>query len=299
MNPEPVESPLNASVQALMKAHPRRWGDNLYVYPVISRRSHGLSLGINLSLDEACNFNCVYCQVKREEHRVQKQSVDLGVMQAELDELLHQIHSGALWAEQPFAGVDPAHRRLDNLAFAGNGEPTLCRWFEQAVAIVAAAKVKHRLDDVKIVLMTNASNLRDAGVEHGLRLMDHYHGEVWAKLDAGNAAAFEAVNRSRLPFPALLENLRAAGRRHALVLQSMFMRNHGTPVTTTDFEDYLDCIDQLRRDGVRLLGVQLYTVARLPAESWVTPLEDAELDALTMRFYERLPDLPVEAFYAC
>jgi sulfatase maturation enzyme AslB (radical SAM superfamily) len=45
--------------------HPRDWRDNLYVYPVISRRSRGLSIGVNLNPDTACNFDCIYCQVDR------------------------------------------------------------------------------------------------------------------------------------------------------------------------------------------------------------------------------------------
>lgn len=288
----------SADAHRLMREHPRRWGENLYVYPVISRRSDGLSIGINLSLDEACNFNCVYCQVNRDEVRVQKQSVDLAVMQGELDDLLSQVKSGRFWEDGPFAGVDAGHRRLDNLAFAGNGEPTLCRWFEQAVAIVAAAKVRHHLGDVKIVLMTNASNLRDPGVANGLRLMEHYQGEIWAKLDAGSETAFQATNRARVSFKTLLDNLRAAGQRHELVLQSMCWRRRGGPVNQQDFEDYLDIVLQLRRDGCRLRSVQLYTVARQPAESWVSSLDDAEMDALAARFRERIPDLPAQVYYA-
>jgi len=47
------------------RSHPRNWRENFYVYPVISRRSGGLSIGINLNPDTACNFDCVYCQVDR------------------------------------------------------------------------------------------------------------------------------------------------------------------------------------------------------------------------------------------
>ena len=34
-----------------------------YVYPVVSRRAGGVSVGINLNPNNACNWRCVYCQV--------------------------------------------------------------------------------------------------------------------------------------------------------------------------------------------------------------------------------------------
>ncbi len=293
-----TDAPAGTPPADCLREHPRRWRDNLYVYPVISRRSHGLSLGINLNLDEACNFNCVYCQVRRGERDTRPRvSVDLGVMQNELEGLLDEVQSGAFWTQSPFDGVEPEFRRLDNLAFAGNGEPTLCRWFEQAVAVAAAAKVSRNMDALKLVLMTNASLLRDPGVEYGLRLMAHYQGEIWAKLDAGSESLFAATNRAAIPFSRILDNLRDAGRRHDLVLQSLWMRRHGEGVDPRDFDEYLECIRGLRADGCRLRRVQLYTVARAPAEAWVTPLADAELDELGARFRQALPDLPVEIHY--
>ena len=34
-----------------------------YIYPVVSRRAGGVSIGINLNVNNACNWRCVYCQV--------------------------------------------------------------------------------------------------------------------------------------------------------------------------------------------------------------------------------------------
>ncbi len=43
--------------------HDRDVAGLTYVYPVVSRRAGGVSVGINLSPDNACNWQCVYCQV--------------------------------------------------------------------------------------------------------------------------------------------------------------------------------------------------------------------------------------------
>src|SRR5438445_111855 len=45
--------------------HPRAYRENHYVYPVLSRRARGVSIGINLNPDKICNWDCVYCQVDR------------------------------------------------------------------------------------------------------------------------------------------------------------------------------------------------------------------------------------------
>ncbi|MCL2118521.1 MAG: hypothetical protein FWH27_08870, partial [Planctomycetaceae bacterium] len=50
-------------LNSLIQHHPRDFGEQQYVYPVVSRRSRGVSIGINLSLTALCNFHCVYCQV--------------------------------------------------------------------------------------------------------------------------------------------------------------------------------------------------------------------------------------------
>ena len=42
-----------------------RFDTNRFVYPVLSRRSGGISLGVNLNPDKVCNFDCIYCQVDR------------------------------------------------------------------------------------------------------------------------------------------------------------------------------------------------------------------------------------------
>ena len=43
--------------------HDRNIYKSKYIYPVVSRRSKGLSLGINLNTNNACNWQCIYCQV--------------------------------------------------------------------------------------------------------------------------------------------------------------------------------------------------------------------------------------------
>ena len=53
-------------VLPIHQEHPRSFEQFRFVYPVVSRRSGGVSIVVNLNPDTTCNFDCVYCQVDRQ-----------------------------------------------------------------------------------------------------------------------------------------------------------------------------------------------------------------------------------------
>src|SRR6266576_2873693 len=74
---------------------PRNFLENRFVYAVISQRAHGLSVGVNLNPDKGCNFNCIYCEVNRDEPgRAPK--MDVKPMSVELQYLLTLVFEGKL-----------------------------------------------------------------------------------------------------------------------------------------------------------------------------------------------------------
>src|SRR5579862_5576390 len=119
--------------------HRRNFAENLYVYAVVSRRSKGVSVGLNLNPDKVCNFDCVYCQVDRSTPGPDG-GVDLDVLARELDDMLTLVGSGALFEDERFRSTPPELRRLNDIAFAGDGEPTICPRFAAAVDVAAAAR---------------------------------------------------------------------------------------------------------------------------------------------------------------
>src|SRR5262245_64849588 len=123
------------------KDHRRELDRNRYVYAVVSRRARGLSIGVNLNPDKVCNFDCPYCQVDRTAPGGSA-LVDVQVLQSELARLLERAR-GDLWSEPPFDSVDPALRRVADVAFAGDGEPTTPAEFEPAAR--AAKETRDRL----------------------------------------------------------------------------------------------------------------------------------------------------------
>src|SRR5438105_9045748 len=90
--------------------HRRTFVNNLYVYAVVSRRSKGVSVGLNLNPDKVCNFDCVYCQVDRKTPPVVR-AVELSRLLQELEEMLDLITSGELFETERFRQTPAALRR--------------------------------------------------------------------------------------------------------------------------------------------------------------------------------------------
>src|SRR6185369_13004464 len=91
--------------------HPREFSDFVYAYPVISRRSGGLSIGVNLNIDKHCNFDCPYCQVDRSVPKAGR-AIDTGAIRAELEELLGSVDGKGVCRLEAFAAVADADKRL-------------------------------------------------------------------------------------------------------------------------------------------------------------------------------------------
>lgn len=284
------------ALRAHFSSHPRLWRAFQYVYPVISRRSEGLSIGINLNVDKVCNFDCVYCCVDRSVPPVRR-DVDLARIEEELDWMLRWAVEGGIWDDAQFAAVPEPYRVVRDIAFSGDGEPTSYPRFADACRVAAEARTRFGLTETKLVVHTDASLLERPAVREGLAVLDANHGELWAKLDAGTEPYYRAVNRTRIPFQRVLDNIAATGRDRDLVIQSLFLALDGEPLPDDEFEAYLDRLDELGHAGCRIRLVQLYTVARRTAVSEVGPLTDAHLDRLAARLRARLPKLRCAVYY--
>jgi wyosine [tRNA(Phe)-imidazoG37] synthetase (radical SAM superfamily) len=259
--------------------HARLFEHNRFVYPVLSRRSGGISIGVNLNPDKICNFDCIYCQVDRRSQS-ETRFVETAALVDELRTTLDLVTSGQIYESPKFREV-PAHlRRLNDIAFSGDGEPTTYKNFDELIQTCADVKRAAGLGDVKMVLITNASMFHRPHVQRGLAILDENNGEIWAKLEAGTDAYYHLIERTPIPFRQILDNITAAARVRPLVIQSLFMRVNGDPPSQAELEAFCDRLNEITTAGGELKLVQIYTVARRPAESFVAPLTDAEVDAI-------------------
>ena len=275
--------------------HQRSFESNRFVYPVISRRSRGLSIGVNLNPDKICNFDCIYCQVDRTSQSSTR-FVEMDALLRELDGMLALTASGQIYDVPRFRETPSELRRLNDIAFSGDGEPTTYRNFPDIIASCAELKHHYGLSDVKMVLITNASMFGRSHVRQGLRILDENNGEIWAKLDAGTEDYFQLVDRTPIPFQQVLRNITAAAQVRPLVIQSLFMNVNGQPPDDLEQRAFCDRLNEIVAAGGKIKLVQIYTIARQPAESYVTPLSDREVDAL-VELVKTQTALDVAAFH--
>jgi wyosine [tRNA(Phe)-imidazoG37] synthetase (radical SAM superfamily) len=270
--------------------HRRELGDKLYVYAVVSRRARGLSIGINLNPGKDCSFLCRYCQVSRPVPP-RPVPVSLQRLEAELRHLLGLVASGALWEQPPFDTVRPGLRRVADIAFAGNGEPSTSPQLAAAVSVVGLARAAHRLEAVPLRLLSNGSGLHTAVGQRGLARFHALGGELWFKLDAGTPAAYRSVNCSQVPFQRILDNLLLAARQRPVVVQSLFGRLAGRGPTEAELEAWTQRLAELIQRGGRVREVQVTTVARAPRDPACTALGRRQLEDIA----ERVRALGIEA----
>lgn len=285
----------NVSANPPFDTHSRSFATNCYVYPVLSRRAGGISIGVNLNLDRACNFRCVYCQVDRSQP-AEAALIDLDRLAGELDRMVELVTSGGIYEGPRFHETPPPLRRLNDIALSGDGEPTACANFDRVVDVCAEVRRRHRLDDVKLVLITNASLLHLPRVRQALETLDANGGEIWAKLDAGTEDHYRLVARSAVPWQQILDNLRETARVRPIVIQSLWMRIWDRKPPSAELQAYCDRLAEIVAAGGQIKLVQIHTVARKPAEEWVAPLKNDEVDAIAKLVRHRT-GLKVAAFY--
>ena len=262
---------------------------------MLSRRAGGISIGVNLSLDQFCNFHCIYCQVDRSQP-AEAEFIGLDRLAEELDRTIEMVVSGRIYEGPQFRHTPPVLRRLNDIALSGDGEPTAYANFEQVVDVCAEVRRRHGLADVKLVLITNASLLHRPAVLQALATLDANGGEIWAKLDAGTEDYYRLVARSAVPWRQILGNLQEAARKRPIVIQSLWMRIRGEPPPPAELAAYCDRLREILAAGGQIKLVQIHTVARKPAEASVAALCNAEVDAIADLVRSRTA-LPTAAFY--
>ncbi len=282
-------------MRAAWQRHERRWADNLYVYAVVSRRSGGVSVGINLNPGKECNFDCIYCQVDRTVAPVTRK-VDLARLATELDRVLEAERDGSLYENMPFSTLPADRRGVRDIAFSGDGEPTTYRKFGEAVAIAADARQRFTLDGARLVLITDSAYLTMPAVRDALAVMDANNGEIWAKLDAGTEEYFRLVNRPNVSLQTVLDNILLTARLRPIVIQTLWLRVNGEVPPVPQVEAYCARVGELLAQGAQIKAIQLHTIARVPVEKFAASLGDADLDAIAEVVSNRLP-VVVEKYY--
>ena len=269
--------------------HDRGTAGLTYVYPVVSRRAGGVSIGINLNTNNACNWRCVYCQVPGLQ-RGAAPPVDLPGLQEELESFLSDVVSGDFMQRY----VPEGSRRLHDIALSGNGESTSAPEFASVVDVIGRVRQSTGVPDtVKTVLITNGSLVHQSNVREGLRRLSGMNGEIWFKLDSATREGMRRINDTPISVRHAARNLAIAAASCPTWVQTCAFAFDGQPPAPAEQDAYLDFLRRQIEAGVSVRGVLLYGLARQSYQPEATRLS-ALPESWLNDYAERIRSLGLE-----
>lgn len=250
-----------------------------YIYPVISRRAGGVSVGINLNVNNACNWRCIYCNVPNLT-RGTPPPIELDVLERELRAFLTDVLHGDFMLQH----VHEKDRQLKDIAFSGNGEPTSAKEFPQVLTLVETVlRDFGLLGNIKVRLITNGSLIDKPSVLESLKHLAKCNGEVWFKVDAGTKEGMVRINDVTLNPQSQLQRLKSCAAVCPTFIQTCMFALDGEPPSEADIMAYLALISEAKEV---VQGVHLYGLARRSEQIEVnrlTRLPPEQLEAIAER----------------
>jgi len=276
----PATAPQSAELDT--RNHDRDRVGMTYVYPVVSRRARGVSIGVNLNPNNACNWRCVYCQVPNLT-RGGPPAIDMAQLERELRQMLQDIVEGDFMARM----VPQDMRRLNDIALSGNGEPTSAGEFPRVIELIGELLAAFDLTGrIKLVLITNGSLMHKSKVQAGVRGMADLNGEIWFKFDRATRGGLQMVNDTETDPERHYQRLKIATGLCPTWMQTCMFALDGNPPDGAEVDAWLALLARAKAEDLPLRGVLLYGLARdskQPEATRLSRLSEDWLRALAAR----------------
>lgn len=238
--------------------HQRNVTGLTYVYPVISRRAGGLSIGINFNTNNACNWRCIYCQVP--DLKIgSAPEIDLTLLEKELRLFLDDVLNGDFYQRME---VPENQRVIKDIAIAGNGEPTSLTNFDVVVELIGNIATERGIfPKSDFVLITNGSLIHREVVQTGLKKLHDFGGCCWFKMDSATPQGRKLINNSKQTNESVLKNLTLASQLCEVKIQIGLMDYQNQGLLETERAGFLDFLKQIHA-ATNIQNVTIYTLAR-------------------------------------
>ena len=269
--------------------HDRKIFKGKYIYPVVSRRAGGLSLGINLNTNSACNWQCIYCEVPNLV-RGKPDLINLQELEIELDYWLDQIVNKSFLNQYTENKTE-----FKDIAFSGNGEPTACKQFKEVIAILIKKMNKYKLNRIiTIRLITNGSYMSNSIIQEALSLISNFSHEVWFKIDQVNKEDVKIINQVNLSKANVKNNLEATLKNSPTIIQTCLFKLNKKLPSKESLKAYIDFL-KVYEDKIK--AIHLYSLARPSEQSSknkLTRLTKSELETLSSKI--KVLNIPIQIF---
>lgn len=226
-----------------------------YVYGPLKSRRLGLSLGVSLSANKICDFDCIYCQLGRtlKATRERKEYVDIKEILVEL----------RMWLGQN----SEAAQNLDYITISGAGEPTLHSKIGELL------KEIKMLSSKRIAVITNASQLSDEGTRLSLACaelvvpsLDTVIPDIFAKINRpADGTKIEAITNGLIEFRKEFKG--------EIWLEVMIIK--GLNDSLSQIRKLKEIVDKINPDKI-----QLNSPVRATAEKDILPADRKKLEKI-------------------
>lgn len=275
--------------------HSRDKAGLTYIYPVLSRRSGGLSIGVNLNINNACNWRCIYCQVPNL-IRGSAPSVDIDKLAKELRHFLAEVIHGSFYDRED---VPDEFRVIKDIAISGNGEPTTVNEFDQVVNLIELVLKEYGLlGSIKCVLITNGSMVNRVHVKKGLEKLAKMNGEVWFKIDSATSKGIATINQARGSNTSTLKRLKIAAELCPTLIQTCVFAYKNEPPNETETNAYIQLLKAVVSRNIPVKGILLYGIERKslqPEAKVIKKLPEPWLQDFAMKIKDLSIDVTVTA----
>jgi len=261
-----------------------------YTYGPFNSRRLGLSLGINILLNyKVCTFDCVYCEIgetKKENLVSPENRISIPPTPSfrnELKSILKYVP------------------HLKSLSFTGYlGEPTLNDSLLDFYKITLDVRNELKWDKNPplITIFTNSTTLYIEEVRERVKHFDL----VLAKLDTATDKDLKITNRPHKDCPDIatitnsLIQLRKLMPEKKLVIQCLISRSYREDFHSNDNDENIEQIAHIIKE-INPNIVQLYSIARIPAEYYVYAIDETRKKEIVKIFREIINNDLIEINY--
>ena len=231
--------------------------------PVNSRRL-GVSLGINLMPNDGkvCSFDCLYCECGfNADFRPKHKRPTRQEVKKALTEVLKKRHEN--------------HEPLDDITFAGNGEPTGHPDFKAIVEDTVEVRNQY-FPEAKLSVLSNATYIYKPEVREALMLVDNNI----LKLDTVDMDYIKKLDRPQQPHydvKDVIEDLKKFDGH--VIIQTMFLCGDGMDNTSEQYvAPWLEAVKDIKPQQV-----MVYTIDRETPDKLLEKASHETLDAIKAR----------------
>ena len=262
-----------------------------FTYGPFPSRRLGLSLGINiLPSQTVCTYDCVYCELgkKSKESLVSPEYlVDIPVTAHFKKELL---------------SISKSFPNLESMSFSGYfGEPTLNKNLPKFLAIAKEVRecISWSIKEPDLTLFTNSSTLHLKKIRENVQAFDL----ILAKLDCATDKDFLRTNQPHPNVPSIAKIIdsiallrKEMSETTKLAIQCLiYQSNRREFESNNNMDNIISVAHAIKKINPHI--VQLYSIARMPAQYYVYTIDDRRKQEIVELFKSIINNDLVEIQY--